>query len=208
MAMTRAAVLVGSALLTGGLVLSGCTRADTTDPGTEPVTVPPPVGGGDGAPEADDAGDTEEAESTAESPEGGTETSAPRQYAGPLAAVAAAEEEAGGTAFEIDSDDGVWEVHVAVGDDEIEVRVDSTGQEVLSTEREGGLDSDDREGLEAAQVSLTEAVVIAINESGASGQLDDVDLTREDGRHAWDVNFDDLEVYVDVTDGSIIKIDD
>ncbi|WP_188550990.1 PepSY domain-containing protein [Sediminivirga luteola] len=207
MTMTRASVLFGSTLLAGGLVLSGCTGVDTGDPGTEPVTVPPPVGGDDGAAEADGAEGSGNPDGT-EAPGGGTDAEVPSQYAGPLAAVAAAEEETGGTAFEIDSDDGAWEVHVAVGDDEIEVRVDSTGQEVLGTEREGGLDSDDREGLEAAQISLSEAVIIAINESGASGPLDDVDLTREDGRHAWDVNFDDLEVYVDVTDGSIIKIDD
>lgn len=128
-----------------------------------------------------------------------------------LDAIAAAEEEAGGTAYEIDdrNGSGTWEVDVAVDDRSVEVEIDADGA-VVGTE-DDDLDGDDRAGLEAATISLPDAIKLAIGEVG--GYLDDAELEEEDGQHYWEVSLDgtdqgdDIEVKVSVT-GEILEIDD
>lgn len=141
----------------------------------------------------------------------GTGGEVPEQYAAPLAAVALAEQESGGRAFEIDADDGEWEVLLDVRRDEVEVRVSADGQEVLSSERDGRIDSDDLAGLDAAQTGLPEAIGIALGEhSGAAdSRLDDVTLEEEAGNAVWEVSFEDgTEVYVDVRNGNVLRVED
>lgn len=127
-----------------------------------------------------------------------------------LTAVALAEAEAGGTAFEVDDrDGGTWEVDVAVGDDVIEVRISDDGTEVLGSSPDGTLDSDERAALDVATVTIADAIRIALAE--VDGEVEDVDLDSVRGAHAWEVTIDhgsdDTEVYVSVTTGEILRID-
>ncbi|GGH43307.1 PepSY domain-containing protein [Microbacterium album] len=187
--------LIGAAVAT--LALTGCAG---DDPGAPPALDPTP----DSITPPDTEGPTEEP-----APPAAGDGDVPDVYAGVLAAIPLAESSAGGPAFEVDDGDGgIWEVHVAVGGDDIEVHVDPTGQEVLRSDREADLDSDDAAGLEAASIDLTEAIRIAIAEYGGTAPLDDAGIDRDRGGFAWEVAFqDDVEVYVDVTDGSVIRVE-
>ncbi|QBF47193.1 PepSY domain-containing protein [Janibacter limosus] len=120
-----------------------------------------------------------------------------------LAAIAAAEKEAGGTAYEVDDQDGdgTWAVDVAKGATSIEVDVAKGG--AASAGEEGDLDSDDRAGLKAATVDLPEAIETALKE--VDGTFDGAELEEEGGKHSWkisiDVSGDDTDVLVDVRTG-------
>ena len=126
-----------------------------------------------------------------------------------LTAVATAEAETDGTAYEIDDqdDDGTWEVDVRVDDRSVEVTVAADGTAVESTE-DDDLDDDDRAALDAATITLAEAVELAVAEVG--GVLDDAELEEEDGSFFWEVTLDgtesgdDVEVKVSVT-GEILQ---
>lgn len=128
-----------------------------------------------------------------------------------MQAIAAAEDEAGGTAYEIDDQeqDGSWEVDVAVGDRSVEVTVDADG--AVTRTDDDDLDGDDRAGLDAATITLVEAIELAIGEVG--GVLDDAELEEDDGTHYWEVSLDgtdrgdDVEVKVSVT-GEVLETDD
>ncbi|WP_022923088.1 PepSY domain-containing protein [Ornithinimicrobium pekingense] len=130
-----------------------------------------------------------------------------------LTAVATAEDEAGGTAYEIDDqdDDGSWEVDVAVGDRSVEVTVSEDGLTVVGTE-DDDLDDDDRTAVEAAGTTLADAIETAVTEVG--GTLDDAELEEEDGAWLWKVTVDgadsgddDVDVLVDVSSGEVVSTD-
>jgi len=131
------------------------------------------------------------------------------QYAGVLSAIPLAENEAGGTAFEVDDGDGgTWEVSVAVGADRFEVEVDADGTSVLRSERAGSVDDDDAAGLATAQVGLAEGIRIAIAEYAGTAPLDDASIDEDAGAFAWEVGFgDDIDIHVSVADGSILRVD-
>ena len=218
---TRALALSAAALL----LLAGCGNAD--DEAVDPVdtTQAPPaddepengtgdaagtddVDGTDGATE--DVTDDATGDTTGDEAENGDDTDSPDaagEHTELLAAIDLAEAEADGTAFGIDDEDGGnWEITVAAGDEEIEVLVSGDGTEVLGTDNEGSLDSDDRAGLDAADVTISEAIETAAGEH--TGSIDDVELDDEDGTFAWEVNFtDDVEIYVHVTNGDILKVE-
>lgn len=220
-APTRALALSTAAVL----LLSGC--GDSTDETVEPVdtTQAPPADDGaaesteddnatdDNATDDDDATEddaTEDDDASEDGDENGTDPGSPDgtgPHAGLLAAIDLAEAELDAIAFEIDDeDDGNWEITVAAGDEEIEVLTSGDGTEVLSTENEGSLGSDDRAGLDAASVSISEAIETADGEH--SGSIDDVELDDDDGTFAWEVTFtDDVEVYVDVASGQVLKVE-
>lgn len=148
-------------------------------------------------------------DSSAQDPTTDPATSDAGTRAGLLAAIALAEEDAGGTAFEVDVDDGGFNVRVAVDGQEVEVDTDADGTEVLRTDPDGALDRDDAEGLDAAQVGLAEAIEIAAAEHGGEAAVDDIDLSRETAGFVWDVAFvDDVEIRVDVVGGSAVRSTD
>ena len=74
------------------------------------------------------------------------------------------------------------------------------------------LDDDDRDGLEAAEITVGDAIKAGLDE--VDGTFDDVELEEEDGSHYWEVTVDstdsgdDVEVKIDVTDGEVISVDD
>lgn len=128
-----------------------------------------------------------------------------------LQAIATAEAEAGGTAYEIDDedDDEAWEVGIAVDDRGVEVKVSADGTTVTGTDDDDDL-NDERTGLQQAQVGIADAIETAIAEVG--GTLDDAELSDDDGRYAWEVTVDadgddDVEVYVDITSGEVLGVD-
>ncbi|WP_166741734.1 PepSY domain-containing protein [Cumulibacter soli] len=130
-----------------------------------------------------------------------------------LTAIDKAEADTGGTAFEIDDqdDDGTWEVSVRTGDTAVEVNLSPDGTQVLNTENDD-LDADDKAALDAASITLSDAIELAIEHVG--GDLDDAELDSGDdgeGPH-WEVSVDatdqgDVEVKVSI-DGEILKVDD
>lgn len=95
------------------------------------------------------------------------------------------------------------------GDRSVEVTVSPDGTTVESTE-EDDLDAEDRDALDAASITVVEAIEIAVGEVG--GVLDDVELDEEDGTYAWEVTLDgtdsgdDVEVLVSVT-GEVLRTD-
>lgn len=129
------------------------------------------------------------------------------------AAISTAEEDAGGTAYEVDDqdDDGTWEIDVAVGDRSIEVTVTSDGAEVVGTDDDDDLDDDDRRALDAATITIQDAITTALNE--VPGTFDDAELDEEDGSFHWEISIDatdgddDVEVYVDVESGDVVRVD-
>ncbi len=129
---------------------------------------------------------------------------------GVLDAIALAESEAGGTAYEIDDedDDTAWEISVAAGDQVLEVTVSADGTEVLGTESDGSLDDDDRQAVDTAGISLGEAIVTALAE--VDGNLDDVEVDDDGGTVSWEVTVDqgdvEHEIYVDVVTGEVLRV--
>lgn len=122
-----------------------------------------------------------------------------------LAAISAAEEEAGGTAYEIDDqdDDGSWEIDVAEGSTSTEVTVTADGTATVDDDTDD-LDDEDRAAIEAAKISLGDAITTALKQ--VDGTLDDVELEEQGGRHVWQVTIDTtdrggVEVDVDVESG-------
>lgn len=157
----------------------------------------------------DDSGDVAAttSDSTSDSTGG---TAAADQLEQLEAVIAAAEDEAGGTAYEIDDqdDDESWEVDVAVDDRSVEVTVGPDGQ-VVRTE-EDDLDEDDRDALAAATITIVDAAGTALGE--VEGTLDDIELDEDNGTFAWEVTIDtvdqdDVEVYVDVATGEVLRVE-
>lgn len=210
--------------LTLALALSACGGDDTTDSNgvnAQETTSQAPASGtasstDDDDDTSDDADDTSnDADGTSDDAQGsaaGTGADAAGLTAAGLVAITAAEEETGGTAYEIDDqdDDGSWEVQVRIGDAAQEVQVGADG-EFLGTE-DDDLDADDRDALDAATLTLAEAIETAVAEVG--GQLDDAELEEEDGTYVWKVSLDgtddgedDVDVHVDTVSGEVVKVD-
>lgn len=130
-----------------------------------------------------------------------------------LAAIEAAEAETGGTAYEIDDEDGdrSWEVRVRVDDTSVEVKVAEDG--TVTVEEEDDLDDDDRAGLDAASISLKMAIQAATAEV-EGGVLDDAELASQGNSFHWEVTLDgteqgdDLEVVVDAETGEVTGVEE
>lgn len=225
-----------TALTLSALLLAGCgeggtggeettggagtgTSAEPT--GTEDATAgesasASPTGSATAGESASASGTATAGESASASPSStGTSSASPGAGTGAAAvagAVIAAEEAvAGGQAFEIDrKDEGGWEVKLAVGDREKEVDVSEDGSEVTPQEGDDQLDQEDRERIAQVQVPLENAVRTALDE--VDGTLDGAQLDTEDGTTVWEVDVDDAEgtsvdVYVNVDNGSVVKVD-
>lgn len=178
----------------------GAGSSDDTDEGTS---------GDDATDDTDDTG-TADDDATGEGQD--STAGAADLTATALLAVATAEQETGGTAYEIDDqdDDGTWEVDVALEGRSVEVTVSADGTTVVGTEDDDDLDEEDRAGLAAATITLQDAIRVAVEEVG--GVLDDAELEEEDGQHYWEVSVDttdgddDVEVKVSVA-GTVLSVD-
>ncbi|WP_298747518.1 PepSY domain-containing protein [uncultured Serinicoccus sp.] len=200
------------------LTLSACGGADGPADGIEATAAST---GTSAATRGDDTGDggTEGTDATDDTGAGdAADTGAQTQDAGgddgvtaaALAAVEAAQRETGGTAYEIDGDDdGTWEVDLRVDDRSVTVEVDAGG--AVTRVEEDDLDAEDLAAMDAAQVSLEEAVTTALDEVG--GVLDDAAL-EEERDLAYEVSVDlgpdpgdDVDVWVDAVTGEVLRTD-
>lgn len=220
---TSKSLTVTTALaLTLSLVLAACGE---DQPDVEPAASDPAASAPEEtAPEEADDTSTDDTETTEEAPAqtgeddtDQTSDAAPGADAGDLTAIAlsaieTAEAETGGTAYEIDDqdEDGTWEVEVRVDDRSVEVTVSEDGTAVVSTE-DDDLDEDDRAALDAATITLADAIQMGVAEVG--GVLDDAELEDEDDGlpHHWEVSVDtedgrSVEVLVSI-DGEILGTD-
>lgn len=209
--MTKSTSLTIALALSASLGLAACgSDDDVTGPGvsagtTEAVATPEETG------ETGDDSDDDATGTSADGTTGAVPPGAEDVTTLALAAVATAETETAGIAYEIDDqdDDGTWEVDVRAGDRSVEVTVSADGTAVEGTE-EDDLDSEDAAALDAASITLVEAIEIAIGEVG--GVLDDAELKEEDGRFAWEISLDgtgsgdDVEVLVSV-EGEVLRTD-
>ncbi len=105
-----------------------------------------------------------------------------------VTAITTAEARAGGRAFELErGDDDTWEVHVAVGDREVEVVVSAQGTDVQSSRDDDGIDAEERAALDAAVTTLADAVRIAATGNPGGERLDEVRLDEDGGVWRWSV---------------------
>lgn len=122
-----------------------------------------------------------------------------------VTAVNTAEASAGGRAFELEREDDGWQVHVAVGDRDVEVLVASDGTTVRSSNDDDGIDGDERAALDAAVTTLADAVRIAATRNAGGERLDEVQLEDEGGTWIWQVDLSGGgTVRVSAADGSIL----
>ncbi|HIX00574.1 MAG TPA: PepSY domain-containing protein [Candidatus Nesterenkonia stercoripullorum] len=187
---------------------------EATDEATEDTTEDPAEDSTDDPTEGESNG-----ESAAEGQTGGDD-------GGPIedakAAIATAEGEVDGTAYEVDFEEADdddddddddeqephWSVGVISGDREWEVRVSADGADVLGTE-EDDADSDDVSELDAATVTLEEAIDAAAEDT--SGDLDDASLDDDNGTLYWEVSIypegeqRSQDIDVDAESGGIIN---
>lgn len=187
-------------LLAAGLAvaLAGCGSDDDQSDASSPST-----GIESAATPGTDGSDPTAGGSTPADPSGSTTEQG-------LSAVALAESETGGTAYAVDRESDGWEVELAVGDEQVDVRVDQAGTEVLDTRPDGRLDDDDRAELDAATVTLTGAIEAALAE--VPGELEDADLDEDDGTVAWKVSIRESdgaerEVHLDAADGDVLRVE-
>ncbi len=148
---------------------------------------------------------------SSDSPSGSAEAPTSDEDLKPLMdAIATAEKSLGGTAYEADNQDsdGTWEINIAVKDKSIEAKVSSDGSKVVRQDDEETLDDDERAGLEAAEVTIGDAIDTAMKET--NGTFDDAEIEQKNGTHVWEVSVDtadgDVDVLVDVTSGKVIGI--
>ncbi len=119
-------------------------------------------------------------------------------------AVTTAESDAGGRAFELDSDDDQWQVHVAVGDREVEVRVTTDGTRAESSDDSEQLDADDDAVLRAATTTLADAIRISAARASGGARVEEAALEQEDGTPVWKVEIaGGTTVRVSGVDGSV-----
>ncbi|WP_158583068.1 PepSY domain-containing protein [Nesterenkonia natronophila] len=111
------------------------------------------------------------------------------------------------TEFEDSSHDGGHvKVHVYDGSTEWDLKVDSESFEIVHTE-DHGIHHDDEEKAQGVEIDIAEALETAEEESG--GQPHEGELDTEDGIVVWDFEMDnDVEVYVDVATGEVVKVDE
>ena len=115
------------------------------------------------------------------------------------------EEYPGGVITEFEDEGGYIEVFVYDGSTEWELEVDSETFEIIDTE-DDGIDSDDEAEAQAVEIDIAEALQTAEAESG--GEPKDAELDTEDGTVVWEFEMtNDVEVYVDVSNGEVVKVD-
>ncbi|GAA1421417.1 PepSY domain-containing protein [Agrococcus citreus] len=194
--------LLTALALSGALALASCSSTPQIDDPSETATAPTAT-----AETSESSSPSETASASPDATQGGD--AAGPGIEGAIAAIELAESETGATAFEIDDedDDASWEVDLADGTEQITVLVSGDGASVVSTEREGDVDDDDRAALDAAGISLVEAIEAAAAEAGDAA-FDDASLEDDSDGPAWEVSFrDEIEVHVSVADGSILRVD-
>lgn len=102
-------------------------------------------------------------------------------------------EHADGIIIDIDREDDTeaYEIDVVVGEEVLELNVDTAAGEVRESDR----DNDDAEDVRRAQeatVTVADAITQAL-EAHPDGVVDEASLEDEDGRLEWQIDLDDVE---------------
>lgn len=193
---TARAFALLSAAAAGTLALTAC-GPDDTDDGSEPGS--PVTVGTENDSQTDDQDD--DAQQDAAEGEDGESPDEPLFQA----IDAALAEHPDGVVTELDTDDDYYEIFVYDGQTEWELEVDRESFEVIDTE-DDGIDSDDQEKAEAVEIDIVEALTTASEEGGA--EVEQAELDTEDGTVVWEIELsNDVEVYVDVATGEVVKTD-
>ncbi|NMB22047.1 MAG: hypothetical protein GX983_01590, partial [Corynebacterium sp.] len=95
--------------------------------------------------------------------------------------------------IDIDREDDTeaYEIDVVVGEEVLELDVDTAAGEVRESDR----DNDDAEDVRRAQeatVTISDAITQAL-EAHPDGVVDEASLEDEDGRLEWQIDLDDVE---------------
>ncbi|SMY11079.1 PepSY domain-containing protein [Brevibacterium jeotgali] len=186
------------------LAVSACGSGDEAEQTDGIEQSPAPQG--EGAPA--DGAQSEET-STAESTLSGSAEGGDLESV--TAAIDTAESENGGTVHQIDwDDDEHWEIDV-VGDREFEYQVSADGSTIEQTD-EDDADSDDQREVQQAEVSVLEALDVALGDT--PGTIDDAELDEDDGALHWEVGIyaegssDSTDIRIDAQTGDITGSDD
>lgn len=111
----------------------------------------------------------------------------------------------GGIITEFDDEGSYIEIFVYDGTTEWELDVDSSTFEIIDTE-DDGIDDSDRQEAEAVGIEFADALRTAENEG--TGDLDSGELDTEDGTVVYQIELtNDVEVYVDVISGEVVRVD-
>ncbi|SJM55171.1 PepSY domain-containing protein [Gulosibacter sp. 10] len=187
--------------------LAACSNGDQGDPAASqdaPAADAPQDGGGFQN-STEDAAPTEDG-ATGESADGAGSGGDSAEYA---TAIAAAEEAVGadGVAFSLDrddDDDALFNIDVAQGTTVYEIDVTASGEARIDEAEEDDLDGDDQRELEAAQLTILEAIDAAL--AHQPGVLEEVDLDTENGVVVWNVDYEDRgldDLNVDAATGEV-----
>ena len=198
---TARAFALLSAAAAGTLALTAC-GPDDTDDGSEPGS--PVTVGTENDSQTDDQDDDAQQDAPEQDAAEGEDGESPDE---PLfqAIDAALAEHPDGVVTELDTDDDYSEIFVYDGQTEWELEVDRESFEVIDTE-DDGIDSDDQEKAEAVEIDIVEALTTASEEGGA--EVEQAELDTEDGTVVWEIELsNDVEVYVDVVTGEVVKTD-
>lgn len=98
-----------------------------------------------------------------------------------------------GVILDIDREDDtvVYEMDVVVGQDVLELIVDTVAGDIREDDRDNDEDEDIREAG-AATVTVVDAITQAL-EAHPDGVLDEASLDEDDGRLQWEIDLDDVE---------------
>lgn len=98
-----------------------------------------------------------------------------------------------GVILDIDREDSTvtYEMDVVVGQDVLELIVDTESGDVREDERDNDEEEDIREAG-AATVTVADAITQAL-EAHPDGVLDEASLDEDDGRLQWEIDLDDVE---------------
>ncbi|GAA4700232.1 PepSY domain-containing protein [Nocardioides nanhaiensis] len=195
----RPARLLAAASLPLVLALSACGSDDDDRDDTTALAPSASAADGDTATPTPSEAPTSAAPSTAptQAPSSGGSAAGSSDDEAALAAARTALDAAGGTVVTVDTDRGGWEVVVAAADgSETEVGLDAAGTAVTRGPQPEDRDEDAEDraetqrAVQAARVSYADALATA--RGVVSGKpLDSVDLSEDDGRITWDVQFGD-----------------
>lgn len=143
-------------------------------------------------------------ESSSESATGSQSPDSDNGVSAAVSAIDAAESETGGTAYEVDDENGSWEIDLAKDGTSIEVEISADGK--ATEHKKEDLDANDRQGLAVAKTTIAEGIEKALDE--IDGTFDEAGLEEQDGTYYWEVEIvtgsdEDHEVLVDVTNGKV-----
>lgn len=126
-----------------------------------------------------------------------------------LNAIDTAEGEVGGQAVSIDFDDGGWDVTVVQDGQETEVKLGADGGTVREQDDSESVDSDDQQELDAAEITLGDALTRATD--AHPGNIDDAELNTDRGTVVYDVELyvgpdnSGFTVYIDAANGEVVR---